>query len=69
MQQGLTTVTATVFGPREPKAQTRPVHDRAVVNVEVGEAGWASQGGKRTRGDKCVSLLGDVCGGEALMGR
>ncbi|KAI5451129.1 Exosome non-catalytic core component [Naganishia albida] len=52
MQQGLTTVTATVFGPREPKAQTRPVHDRAVVNVEVGEAGWASQGGKRTRGDK-----------------
>lgn len=57
MQQGLTTVSATVFGPREPKGQSRGQvrHDQAFITVEVGEAAWAQQGGgKRTRGDKCV---------------
>lgn len=57
MQQGLTTVSATVFGPREPRAQSRGMllHDRAFLSVEVGEAAWAQQGGsKRSRGDKWV---------------
>lgn len=62
MQQGLTTVSATVFGPREPKGQSRSLvhHDKAFISVEVGEAAWAQQGGsKRTRGDKWVVFLLD----------
>lgn len=59
MQQGLTTVSSTVFGPREPKGQSRSLvhHDKAFISVEVGEAAWAQQGGsKRTRGDKWVAF-------------
>ncbi|KAJ9107688.1 hypothetical protein QFC21_001148 [Naganishia friedmannii] len=60
MQQGLTTVSATVFGSREPRAQSRGMllHDRAFLSVEVGEAAWAQQGGsKRSRGDKRLTEI------------
>jgi exosome complex component RRP41 len=55
VQQGLTTVTATVFGPREPKQRGQSNHDRANLVVDVGVAAWAQQGANRkARGDKWV---------------
>ena len=51
--QGLTTVSVSVFGPREPKQRASSNHDRAVLTVEVGVAPWAGTGAqRRTRGDK-----------------
>jgi exosome complex component RRP41 len=53
MQQGLTTVTVSVFGPREPRSRANAIHDRANLVVEVGVAGWSQPGvGQRNRGDK-----------------
>lgn len=53
-QQGLTTVTVSVFGPREAKNRSQTNHDKATVAVEVGVSAWAQQGGqgRRARGDK-----------------
>ncbi|ORX33277.1 putative phosphorolytic exoribonuclease [Kockovaella imperatae] len=53
VSQGLTTVSASVFGPREPKQRAGSVHDKASVVVEVGVAPWAgAREVRRTRGDK-----------------
>lgn len=51
---GLTSVTAIVYGPREPKAGSGGGnHDGAVVNVDVGVAPWAgTREVRRVRGDK-----------------
>jgi len=55
MQQGLTTVMVSVFGPREPRSRANAIHDRANLVVEVGVAGWSQPGvGQRNRGDKSV---------------
>jgi hypothetical protein len=57
MQQGLTTVTVSVFGPREPRSRANAIHDRANLVVEVGVAGWSQPGvGQRNRGDKYVAF-------------
>jgi exosome complex component RRP41 len=53
--QGLTTVQASVFGPREARQRAGVAHDRASVVVEVGNVPWAQGGGQgrgRSRGDK-----------------
>jgi exosome complex component RRP41 len=51
--QGLTSVQASVFGPREPRQRAGAAHDRASVVVEVGNVPWAQGGAKgRSRGDK-----------------
>lgn len=73
---GLTRVTASVYGPREPLRTgafsgagggARGL-DKAVVNVEIGVAGWseknvtATQGGVRRGGkDRCVLLVPKMC--------
>lgn len=53
-QQGLTTVTASVLGPREPTLRSNASVDRANVVIEVGVSSWAQEGGQssRARGDK-----------------
>lgn len=51
--QGLTTVSATVFGPREARSGSNILHDRASVNVEVSLAPWGSmERRRRNRGDR-----------------
>lgn len=52
--QGLTSVQASVFGPREPRQRSGAAHDHAVVSVEVGVAPWAQGafGRGKSRGDK-----------------
>jgi exosome complex component RRP41 len=53
VSHGLTTVMASVFGPREARMRSLTMHDRAVVNVEVGIAPFsASERRRRGRGDK-----------------
>lgn len=53
--QGLTSVQASVFGPREPKQRALVSHDHASVVVDVGVAPWSQTGGRiRSRGDKWV---------------
>ncbi|WVQ83871.1 hypothetical protein IAT38_006015 [Cryptococcus sp. DSM 104549] len=57
--QGLTSVSASVFGPREPRMRSQAAHDRAVVSVEVGVVPWAAgAGARRTRGDKRLQEIG-----------
>ncbi|RSH90141.1 Exosome non-catalytic core component [Saitozyma podzolica] len=57
--QGLTSVSVTVFGPREPKQRAGVTHDRASIVVEVGVALWAGTGAqRRTRGDKRLMEVG-----------
>lgn len=52
---GMTTVLATVHGPREAKMRSGTLFDRAVLNVEVGVGAWAgSERRRRGRGDKSV---------------
>lgn len=51
--QGLTIVSATVFGPREARTGGNALHDRASVNVEVSLAPWGSmERRRRNRGDR-----------------
>ncbi|EPQ29560.1 uncharacterized protein PFL1_02779 [Pseudozyma flocculosa PF-1] len=51
--QGLTIVSATVFGPREARLASNALHDRATVNVEVSLAPWgAMDRRKRNKGDR-----------------
>lgn len=53
--QGLTSVQASVFGPREPRQRAGVAHDKASIVVEVGVVPWAQgqgQGRGRSRGDK-----------------
>lgn len=52
--QGLTSVQASVFGPREPRQRSGAAHDHAVVTVDVGVAPWAQGafGRGKSRGDK-----------------
>lgn len=53
VSHGLTKVMATVFGPREARMRNMTLHDRAIVNVEVGIAPFsASERRRRGRGDK-----------------
>ncbi|KAI9635570.1 ribosomal protein S5 domain 2-type protein [Dioszegia hungarica] len=57
--QGLTTVSVSVFGPREPRQRSSSSHDRAVIAVEVGVAPWAGTGAqRRARGDKRLAEVG-----------
>ncbi|KAL7423347.1 Exosome non-catalytic core component [Cryptotrichosporon argae] len=61
--QGLTTVLASVSGPREPRTKGGggggQAHDRASVVVEVGVAPWAQgQARARSRGDKRLLEIG-----------
>ncbi|SPO43757.1 probable exosome complex exonuclease rrp41 [Moesziomyces antarcticus] len=50
---GLTTVSATVFGPREARTGGNMQHDRASLNVEVALAPWGSmERRRRNRGDR-----------------
>lgn len=51
--QGLTIVSATVFGPREARLGANVIYDRASVNVEVSLAPWGSmERRRRNRGDR-----------------
>ncbi|PWZ00890.1 putative exosome complex exonuclease rrp41 [Testicularia cyperi] len=51
--QGLTVVSATVFGPIEARSSANIQHDRASINVEVSLAPWGSmQRQRRNRGDR-----------------
>ncbi|CBQ70283.1 probable exosome complex exonuclease rrp41 [Sporisorium reilianum SRZ2] len=51
--QGLTIVSATVFGPREARSGANVIHDRASLNVEVSLAPWGSmERRRRNRGDR-----------------
>ncbi|KIJ28171.1 hypothetical protein M422DRAFT_54726 [Sphaerobolus stellatus SS14] len=55
VSHGLTTVMATVFGPREARMRSLTMHDRAVINVEVGIAPFSSgERRRRGRGDKRI---------------
>ncbi|PWN53596.1 putative exosome complex exonuclease rrp41 [Violaceomyces palustris] len=50
--QGLTVVSASVFGPREPRLGGQS-HDRATINVEVSLSPWGSMERKRrNKGDR-----------------
>ncbi|KAL7412753.1 3' exoribonuclease family, domain 1-domain-containing protein [Mrakia frigida] len=55
---GLTTVTASVHGPKEARMRGGTLFDRAVINVEVAVGAWAgSERRKRGRGDKRIQEL------------
>ncbi|TXT07345.1 hypothetical protein VHUM_03065 [Vanrija humicola] len=59
--QGLTSVQASVFGPREPRQKAGAAHDKASLVVEVGVVPWAQgvgQGSRRSRGDKRLLEIG-----------
>ncbi|CAD6586565.1 MAG: Exosome non-catalytic core component, partial [Tremellales sp. Tagirdzhanova-0007] len=61
VSSGLTSVSASVFGPREPRQRMggNAGHDRAVITVEVGVAPWAgAREVRRTRGDKRLLEIG-----------
>lgn len=52
-QQGLTSIFASVYGPREARSRTSSLHDRAVVNVEVDMDAWSGrERRKRSKGDR-----------------
>jgi exosome complex component RRP41 len=52
-EQGNTRVLAAVYGPREPSARGRLLHDRAVVFAEFSSAAFAAPGRRRARkGDR-----------------
>jgi len=58
VSHGLTNVMASIFGPREARLRSLTLHDRAVINVEVGIAPFSSgERRRRGRGDKYVLLL------------
>ncbi|ORY25358.1 ribosomal protein S5 domain 2-type protein [Naematelia encephala] len=55
---GLTSVTASVFGPREPRSRAGTSHDRGIVSVEVGVAPWSgTREVRRSRGDKRLTEI------------
>ncbi|CED82449.1 Exosomal 3'-5' exoribonuclease complex, subunit Rrp41 and related exoribonucleases [Phaffia rhodozyma] len=55
---GLTTVIATVHGPREAKMRSATLFDRAVLNIEVGVGSWAgNERRRRGRGDKRIQEI------------
>ncbi|KAF8579986.1 ribosomal protein S5 domain 2-like protein [Ramaria rubella] len=55
VSHGLTTVMASVFGPREARLRSLTLHDRAVVNVEVAISPFSSgERRRRGRGDKRI---------------
>ncbi|KAF8622589.1 hypothetical protein AX15_006933 [Amanita polypyramis BW_CC] len=52
---GLTKVLVSVFGPREAKARSQTIHDRANINVELSIAAFsASERRKRSKSDKRI---------------
>ncbi|EIW68668.1 hypothetical protein TREMEDRAFT_31716 [Tremella mesenterica DSM 1558] len=56
---GLTSVTVTIFGPREPRIRSSSSHDHVTLTVEVGVPPWSQQSGmKRTRGDRRLVEMG-----------
>jgi exosome complex component RRP41 len=53
VSHGLTQVQVNVFGPREPRMRLQSLHDRLLVNVEVGIAPFSTNERRtRGRGDK-----------------
>lgn len=53
VDQGLTTVHAAVFGPREAKTRSSTQHDRAILDVDVSLEPWSGrERRKRVRGDR-----------------
>lgn len=53
VEQGLTSVFATVFGPREAANRSSTHHDRATVEVEVALEPWSGKDRrKRAKGDR-----------------
>lgn len=55
VQQGLTSVIASVYGPREASNRSNSLHDRAVVEVDVNMEPWSGKDRrKRARGDRYV---------------
>ncbi|KAH8831860.1 ribosomal protein S5 domain 2-type protein [Flagelloscypha sp. PMI_526] len=57
VSQGLTAVSASVFGPREAKSRRDTIHDRAVVNVQIVMAPFAGATSRRRRGRNDKQLL------------
>lgn len=56
VQQGLTSVYATVYGPREASMRSHTLHDRANVDVDVNLEPWSGKDRrKRAKGDRCVA--------------
>lgn len=55
VQQGLTSVYAAVYGPREALNRSNTQHDRAVVEVDVSLEPWSGKDRrKRAKGDRFV---------------
>lgn len=53
VEQGLSTVYAAVYGPREARSRSATLHDRAVIDVDVSLEPWSGrERRKRARGDR-----------------
>jgi ribonuclease PH len=62
VSQGLTAVSASVFGPREAKNRRDTIHDRATLNVQIVMAPFASSTSRRRRGKNDKYVLSSLGG-------
>ncbi|MCO5565963.1 hypothetical protein L7F22_019638 [Adiantum nelumboides] len=58
VEQGLTVVHASVYGPREAKQRSNTLHDRAVIQCEVTIEPWSGRDRrKRSRADRRIAEI------------